>query len=74
MVSKVEACERVTVGAGTFDDAWRIESRIDSDDGVDSVKRSLWLQPGLGLVEERSVITTERRTLELDAALLRLED
>ncbi len=74
MESKVEGRVRAVVGAGTFEDAWRVHQETRSEDGVDHATRDLLLQPGVGLVEERATIVTDRRTLELDAALLRLED
>jgi hypothetical protein len=74
MESRVEGRVRTVVGAGTFEDAWRVHQETRSEDGVDRVTRDLLLQPGVGLVEEKATIVTDRRTLELDAALLRLED
>ncbi len=60
--------ERIAVGAGTFEDAWRIDNEVE--DGEERVRRSLWLQDGVGLVEERSSIVLPDRMVELDAALL----
>jgi hypothetical protein len=65
--------DRVGVHAGTFPDAWRIENEVRSEDRAGSaVLRTLWLQPGVGLVEERARILLEARQLELDAALREL--
>lgn len=70
--SVVLARERVTVGAGTFEQAWRIDTETHATEGLaETVRRSLWLVEGLGLVEERSTIALEgRATLELDAVLI----
>jgi len=66
----VSGRESVAVHAGTFEEAWRIDMEVRSGDGGDAaILRTLWLQPGLGLVEERSRILLETRQLELDAAL-----
>jgi hypothetical protein len=71
MKCTVVARERVTVGAGTFQDAWRIDSEVWTEDPPrDEVRRSLWLQPGVGLIEERATIGVDGRTLQLDAALV----
>src|SRR5581483_9819563 len=47
MRSTVAALERVSVAAGTFRDAWRIDSEIRSGDGhPDTIRRTCWFEPG----------------------------
>jgi hypothetical protein len=66
----VSASERVSVGAGTFEDAWRIDSEIVSDDPPKTlIRRSFWLESGIGLIEEKARVELGGRTLELDATL-----
>ncbi len=67
--SVVVGRERVVATRGAFEDAWQVDT-VMSGGRSDSLKRSSWFAPGVGLVQERSILTTARRTLQLDAALL----
>jgi hypothetical protein len=74
MTCVVAACERVKVPAGTFEDAWRIDSTVKPTEGADSIVRSLWVQPGLGVVEEKSLVVTDQKRVDLDAVLGQIEN
>jgi hypothetical protein len=69
--TRVAARERVTVPFGTFDEAYRLDIETTCLTG-DRVLRSIWLAPGVGLVQERGTNTTDRRVVPLDAALVRV--
>ncbi len=67
--------ERAPLGPESGSDAWRIDSVSRSDgDPADEIRRTLWLQPGVGLVEERSSLAVDGRHLALDAFLVKVLD
>jgi len=56
------------VGAGVFSEAWRVDMVSTSGDR-ECVRRTLWIQLGIGLIAERAHIERMGRILELDATL-----
>jgi hypothetical protein len=67
--------EQVTLRGGTIPDAWRIDQELRSEDGPPSeIRRTLWLQPGVGLIAEKATIAADGRRLALDAVLREVSD
>jgi hypothetical protein len=66
--SLVTGRERLVLPIGTIEDAWRIDTVTLGRKG-DKLERSIWLAPGLGLVQEVSHAESQGRSFGVAAKL-----